>query len=98
MFNNFSPYRNNYNRDFNTIMTVINEGMDILRKSSINNPVSYDIIQIWQKYALTVLNSISYNPNIILEYTQFLLTINGLTPFNQLSKSIEKLLELARKV
>jgi len=98
MFNSFTPYGNNYNRDFNTVITVINEGMDILRKSSINRPVSLEMVQIWQKYALTILKTISYNQNILLEYTQFLLSINYLPPSEQLTKSIEKLLDLARKI
>ena len=58
MFKSFTPYGNNYNRDFNTVITVINEGMDILRKSSINRPVSLEMVQIWQKYALTILKTI----------------------------------------
>lgn len=98
MFNNFTPYGNNYNQDFNTIITVVNEGMDILRKSSTIRPVSFEMLQIWQKYALTILKTISYDQNILLEYTQFLLTINNLSPYEQLSKSIEKLLDLARRI
>lgn len=98
MFNNFTPYGNNYNQDFNTIITVVNEGMDILRKSSTIRPVSLEMVQIWQKYALTILKTVSYDQNIFLEYTQFLLTINNLSPYEQLSKSIEKLLDLARRI
>ncbi len=100
MFNRFSPYYNNYNNsNFNTIMIVINEGMDILRKSSYT-PISSDMVNIWQRYTQSILNNvISYsNSNLILEYNLFLTTINSLPPYERLSKSIEKLLEIARKI
>lgn len=98
MFNSFTPYGNNYNRDFNIVITVVNEGMDILRKSSLDRPVSQEVVQIWQKYVFTILKSVSYNQDILIEYTQFLLTINSLSPYDQLSRSIQKLLELARGI
>lgn len=97
MFNRFSPYYNNSN--FNSIMMVVNEGMDILRKSSYA-PISSDMVNIWQRYAQSILNNtMNYsNNNLILEYTLFLATINSLPPYERLSKSIEKLLEIARKI
>lgn len=96
----FKNSYNTYNSNFNTLMLAINEGMNLLRNSSPNNPISEDMVTIWQKYVFSILNiiSTSCNQNIVLEYNMFLLTLNTFTPKDKLCKSIEKLLDMAKGI
>lgn len=101
--NNIFSFRNSYNaynNNFNTLMLAINEGINLLRNSSPSNPISEDVVIIWQKYVFSILNiiSTSYNQNIILEYNSFLLTMNAPTPQDKLCRSIEKLLDMAKGI
>ena len=101
--NNIFSYRNSYNvynSNFNTLMLAINEGIHLLKNSSQNNPISEDMVIVWQKYVFSILNIIStnYNQNIILEYNTFLLTISAQSPKDKLCRSIEKLLDMAKAI
>ena len=93
MQNNYSQYSNN---GFNAIIDVINQGVNILR-NNISAPINYSIVQAWQNYAKFVLK-IYASSNSYLEYLNFLTAIIYLPPQEQLNRSINKLLELARRI
>lgn len=69
------------------------KGIDLLGKQ-----IDYQLLLAFQNYVVSVLNLASNNigKDYIYLYNQFILSITYLSPYEQLKKNIEFLLNLAR--
>ncbi len=77
------------------IFQVIDRGIDLMKKN-----VDYTLLKAWQDYSRAILEIVcrSCDKSIYLDYLSFLITISSLSPYDQLKKSIEKLMEIAQRI
>ena len=93
MQNNYFQYSNN---NFNAIINVVNQGIDILKNNTLT-PINDILVQTWQNNAKFILKTYA-SSDMYIEYLNFLTSIVYLQPREQLNQSISKLLELARRI
>lgn len=82
-----------YNSDFQILIQVVEKGISLLKKD-----VDKELLKAWSDYTISTLEIIckNKNTNILIDYLTFLISISNLTPYEQLNKTIQKLLDIAK--
>ena len=77
------------------IIDVANKGIDLLNKE-----IDYTLLNAYQNYIISILNIVSNNmkTNYEEQYCRFNLYINYLTPYEQLKRNIEFLINLGKNI
>ena len=94
MFNNFSYNNYSYN-NAKYIIEAAEKGVELLSKN-----IDYSTLNIWRKYILSIINLVSKNTNkdIISIYMQFNLSIMMFSPYEQVKRTVEFLINIAKVV
>ncbi len=98
MFNNrISPF---WSYNLSTIYTdnlfkAVDMGINLMKGS-----IDDRLVQAWQEYVKSILklSSEQYGMQLYSEYLNFLLTLVNKSPYEQVKESIQKILDIIRKV
>ena len=99
MFNYFNPnimsFNNFSNNNCQYVLEAAKKGTELLGKN-----IDYSTISIWQKYVQSIMNLISRtsNTNYLNLYMQFNMSILMFSPYEQVKRTVEFLIDIAKYV
>lgn len=100
MYRNFSNiygqnYNNYYDNNFKFVIDAAEKGIELLYKS-----IDYSTLSLWQQYVQTVMNIVSKNTrnDFLKMYLEFNLSILMYSPSEQVKRTVEFLIKIAKLV
>ncbi len=102
MFNYFNPYNmyynnlnNNNNNNSQYILEAARKGTELLGKN-----LDYETLTIWQCYVQSIMSLISKtsNTNYLNLYMQFNMSILMFSPYEQVKRTVEFLIDIAKYI
>lgn len=94
MFNYFNPTFNNFsNNNCQYVLDAAKKGTELLSKN-----IDYSTLKIWQNYVQSIMNIISRSSttNYFNLYMQFNMSILMFSPYEQVKKTVEFLIDIAK--